>query len=89
MLIDIYTTKIILTNANLKNDIIPFDSELKGKHVKVKYTHGSIENGQYKPRFLCFDKDGKALPMYMVGCKDAIEWIKIVDNKLNKLGYIK
>ena len=84
MTIDIYTTKIKLSDGNLNKDVIPFDTEIKGKHVKVQYTHGSTENDRYTPNFLCFDDKGQALPLYMIGCHSMIDWIKTVDQRISQ-----
>lgn len=49
---------------------VSFDDEIIGPNGnKVQYTHWSPElhGERSEPMFLCFDKNGRALPLFIVG----------------------
>lgn len=47
-----------------------FDDYIFGNNGrKVQYTHWAEFENEFEPMFLCFNKHGKVMPLYMVGIK--------------------
>lgn len=75
-----------------KNEI-SFDDEIHGEYAGIRYTHHEPikpDGSLGEPLYLALDlrennasgKKGRALPFYLPGTANALDWIKEVDNKI-------
>ncbi len=70
-------------NDNIKSYRIKFDDKLVGNYHSVKYTHDIAKNNRLPGRYFLTYVNNVKQPLYIIGFKNAIEWIKDMDLKIN------